>query len=69
MNAFNFYREMMLSEIFGPDKADFDAAGIDTPSDIPYNPSGTADHWVEIDFPGGRWEKVETVGTGLREGA
>ena len=59
----------MLSEICGPDKADFDGAGIDTPSAIPYKPSGNADHWVEIDFPGGRWEKVETVGTGLREGA
>ena len=29
---------MMLSEIYGPDKADFDGAGIDTPSAIPYNP-------------------------------
>jgi len=48
MNAFNFYRGMMLSEIFGPDKADFDGAGIDTPSDIPYNPSGNTEHWVEV---------------------
>jgi len=60
----------MLSEIFGPDKADFDGSAIDTPSAIPYNPSGNAEHWVEVCFPGGgRWEKVETVGTCLREGS
>jgi hypothetical protein len=48
MNAFNFYRDMMLSEICGPDKTDFDGAGIDTPSSIPYNRSGNADHSVGV---------------------
>jgi len=46
MNAFNFYPVKMLSEIYGPDKADFDNAGIDTPSAIPYNPSGNADRFI-----------------------
>ena len=60
----------MLSEICGPDKADFGVSGIDTPSPIPYNPSRNADHWVKVVFPGGeKWVKMETVGTGLREAA
>jgi len=42
----------MLSEICRPDKADFDGSGIDTPAAIPYNPSGNADHSVEVVFPG-----------------
>jgi len=43
----------MLSEICGPDKADFGVSGIDTPPPIPYNPSRNADHWVKVVFPGG----------------
>jgi hypothetical protein len=37
---------------FATDKADFDGAGIDTPSVIPYNPSGNTDLSVEVVFPG-----------------
>jgi hypothetical protein len=53
MNAFNFLRGVMLSEICRPDKADFDGSGIDTPAAIPYNPSENADPSMEVVFPGG----------------
>jgi hypothetical protein len=53
MNVLNYYRAVMLSEICRPDKADFDVAGIDTPSPIPYNPSGNTDLSVEV-FSRGR---------------